>query len=690
MLTVHASNDSRRLASLLQIHGGNGRGLADHFLRGVEEFPVASVGIDQDHIVVVATGTDSSAHPWVRSTYSYHIADALTASWPPCDCSDIVPEWLLSGSRFIISKLAVWPTDDYFYVHEDHVRDQALRRSYELEMFDPAFGHYGAIEAIELLTHFTGMNSIVRFSEFINDPANWRQQFKTSFGITVDTFYSMYRAHWNNGLPDLNIQLNIHGEPEWPSSSGLPRIHSVESLESTVRHAIVQVSAGGRTGSGFIYQVDTDGTVWIFTDDFLVGPEGNDNVLLKFFDDVEHTTGSVRGVHPNKAVAVVSACCRFDVKPLDVSSTPMPEPPFGIRVIIFAVAPNNSRITELMGTTGNISASYPGFDHTLDNGVTSEVYFGGTALSEFGQVVGVVSRPRQDDDEFPGLTLTEVDPISLPLDEIIGESDRLREYDTSPELPSYLTLPYERELHTREANAIRIAANTFHAFATDLGLPLPIDPVEIYSHHDQTLLVRYFEEMEGRSTDIFDTYVFGTATRRAVYLTGADTNIRRIKLNQLASRRGLLAHELTHTIFQFRLGDNDSEWPPAWVYEGMATYFTFLVGSYDRRESFSNARQVFDFDGMISPKSTDQFFKYSGGEACDSHCGHAAVELLASRVGVRGLVRFFENGRAGVPWQSTFQQTFGLTVAEFYDLFAEHIEAGFPVLQIPDDPFPEN
>ena len=682
-VTVYASGDLTRLATILRDHGGwSYEDAYQRLQRSSRTFGFPGGGTGARRVMAINTNEFNWDRYYLAGNTLRPIVTRFVNWW--CNCPDILPYWLHAGLTQIVADLALWHARSEGYQRNQWTRTQALG-------IPPGFGditnYHHAREAVELLIFGAGFDGLAKFFRHTHLNENTRLSFEQAFGITVEDFYELYRAYWENGLPDLSTQTNSNGMPDWPTVDELPRVQTVESLKPTVQSGIVQVSSHGRTGSGFVYQVDEDGTVWIFTDDYLVGPDGNDSVTLRFFNDRQTTSGIVRGVHPNKTVAVVSACCRPDIAPLKTATEPLPSLALSLRVLVFAVTEISGQNANVNGAVGEIVTSSPGFDHKLEDNI-SQGFIGGAAFNELGEVVGVVSYPSWQEEGRLGLTMTEIDPISLPLDEIIGESNRLREYDASPELPSYLTLPYEDELNRREANAIRIAANTFHAFATELGLPLPDASVSIFSHHDQTILRRYFVEKEGRSTNIFDTPIRGTATWRAVYLTGADTSIRRTKISQLASRRGLLAHELTHTILQFRLGDG--EWPPAWVYEGMAQYFTFLVGSYDRRESFSKARQDFDFSSMVAPSSTDEFYTWDEGGSCIYLCGHAAMELLASRVGVRGLVSFFENGRADTPWQTTFQQTFGLTVAEFYDLFARHIEAGFPVLQIPDDPFPEN
>ena len=683
-LTVHTSSDSEKLATLLREHGGPSPGRALYNWENLRT-EIRSGGIGPNRVAIVDANILSGGEYWSRQ--GLNELSSLVLSWS-CDCTNVVPYWLFLGSSEVVTQMALAHERNQGYPRFNWYRDEALEVGPNLEGIGryPRYRYHARV-AVELLAHVAGLNSIVDFfNHSYPYKTGWRRHFERVFGIAIDDFYILYTEHWNNGLPDLTVQLNIDGESAWPTVDDLPQVPTVDTLKPNVQHGIVQVSSQGRTGSGFIYQVDDDGTVWIFTDDYLVGPDENGTVTLRLFNHVQTTTGIVRGVHPDKLVAVISTCCHSDIKPLSIAAVPLPlaGPPAGRRVIIFAIDAIADRLTDVSGTIGKIFGLSTGIDGRVEDNVNHD-YIGGTAFNDLGEVVGIVSYPRWPHEGLR-LWMTEVNPISLRLDEIIGESDRFREYDSSHGLPSYLAIPYEDELDRLEANAIRIGANAFDTFATDLKLPTPDNAVKIYVHGNRDILERYYEEEERRSIEF---RFRGLSTDRAVYLIGADSSVRHVKLQHLEYQQGLLAHELTHTIFQKSVGVGPR--PPRWIIEGMASYFAGLVRAHNQNRSFSSVQSSFEMSNMIPPSSTDEFYKWnSDGGPCDYVCGIPAVRLLASRVGVRGLVSFFENGRADTPWQTTFQQTFGLTVAEFYDLFAEHIDAGFPDLRIPDDPFPEN
>ena len=54
---------------------------------------------------------------------------------------------------------------------------------------------------------------------------------------------------------------------------------------------------------------------------------------------------------------------------------------------------------------------------------------------------------------------------------------------------------------------------------------------------------------------------------------------------------------------------------------------------------------------------------------CVYICGAADVELLASRVELHGLTGYYTSMRPGSTWRQSFEDAYGVSVAEFYALF---------------------
>ena len=61
-----------------------------------------------------------------------------------------------------------------------------------------------------------------------------------------------------------------------------------------------------------------------------------------------------------------------------------------------------------------------------------------------------------------------------------------------------------------------------------------------------------------------------------------------------------------------------------------------------------------------------------------------ASEFFATQAGVSALITYYLNLEPNTPWQTTFNQTFGVSPEEFYQQFEAHAQAGFLDLRVPD------
>ena len=63
--------------------------------------------------------------------------------------------------------------------------------------------------------------------------------------------------------------------------------------------------------------------------------------------------------------------------------------------------------------------------------------------------------------------------------------------------------------------------------------------------------------------------------------------------------------------------------------------------------------------------------------------GFFAAEYLASIAGETSILDFYGSLQYNKPWEESFQEAFGLNVAQFYNRFEKHYANGFPKLDIP-------
>ena len=72
------------------------------------------------------------------------------------------------------------------------------------------------------------------------------------------------------------------------------------------------------------------------------------------------------------------------------------------------------------------------------------------------------------------------------------------------------------------------------------------------------------------------------------------------------------------------------------------------------------------------------------GNPCHGYLSIRAVDLLTSLVGLQEVARFFSTAApSATSWDIHFATSFGISTREFYRLFDEHRDAGFPKLVVP-------
>ncbi len=250
-----------------------------------------------------------------------------------------------------------------------------------------------------------------------------------------------------------------------------------------------------------------------------------------------------------------------------------------------------------------------------------------------------------------------------------------------------------------EAEA-KSAVHSTHDFAMKLGIPLPEHRIVVFQYHDIEELAASFEAATGR------TLLKGGAGRR--FVEGRSTAVAsrgHIVLNTSAGgysstpsiiRRKIWAHEMFH-IYQYSmsgltLSSSEDTVPyagPRWLAEGAAEFLAWQAidalepNSYvvERNKNAARSRSV----ATRLKETVTQI-------GINSLKGHAypyaflAAELLAAQTGIRSLIDYFSSLHAGTSWQVEFQNHFGMTVEDFYEIFEGHREACFPRYDLPIEP----
>ena len=245
----------------------------------------------------------------------------------------------------------------------------------------------------------------------------------------------------------------------------------------------------------------------------------------------------------------------------------------------------------------------------------------------------------------------------------------------------------------QEERAAKIGVQWLFKYAESVGWPIVGDDITVYFMTHASLAHAFASEGEGGDFDGAYEF-FSHRDGRAVPHTNSNFNKAYsygayVPETELFGSASLLIHENIHTAFQHdinglysgrslanSLGVNE----PFWFTEGMASYYAFHIISGTAFRCHGCQTTV---NGVLVPVSEIPLSVAEDQYTCEYKCGALAIELLASIVGHRHIVDFYTMRRPGRTWQETFEEVFGISVPDFYNLYDQHRYAGFPELNPP-------
>lgn len=272
----------------------------------------------------------------------------------------------------------------------------------------------------------------------------------------------------------------------------------------------------------------------------------------------------------------------------------------------------------------------------------------------------------------------------------------------TPEPPPYIRWDVGDEVDPSDMKSAILSVSLIHEFAQSMGLPDPVEQITITIYKDREKMARKYSVDTGLSLEASQRYweqASAVAGRRSIHALAP------VSLTSMV-------HELAHTNFQTGLvgfSEHKGGMSPRWLGEGTAELVVTLLlregypkalnqGQRSRAETISRALStgVTLRDAEVWPPS--EYGRVGTDEAglnkvsCIYSCGYLAAELLASHIGVSKLFDYYKHveawmepwdyaGRGEDPpreWRQAFEDAYGMTVQEFYELFEEHRAAGFP------------
>ena len=229
-------------------------------------------------------------------------------------------------------------------------------------------------------------------------------------------------------------------------------------------------------------------------------------------------------------------------------------------------------------------------------------------------------------------------------------------------------------------------------FARSINLPQPPDEIRAYVYRDpEEIGLAWAEYSEYSHGSIEDSVDFrGTSPPRAgrdsiwVRVDYPDNEINEYRLGWLTH---VAAHELVHAAYQSGIiglntghswFENNMLTQPVWnfwIAEGMADFYVNLALSHAGQRDYRQSRymHIEPTTKLHVPLSDMELRLPELSEVeprqCLYLCGFAAVELLASRVGLHRLTQYYASMRPRNTWKQSFEDSFGMSPDQFYELF---------------------
>ena len=264
-----------------------------------------------------------------------------------------------------------------------------------------------------------------------------------------------------------------------------------------------------------------------------------------------------------------------------------------------------------------------------------------------------------------------------------------------PITPSFVKWEIGDDVRATEVRAARLGAQWLFEYAESIGWPIVGHDITVYVMTLEPLI--YAAAIEDGTIDHGEL----ERVRETVFthsgFAHADSNFNKATEEgdsvyspyHLAS---VVIHENIHTAFQYDINGlrtspslnlQGEDLGPAWYVEGMASYFDQLITSLHGGPDFRCRDCKRQVDGEWVTASEIHLSSAEDRDTCEYICGALAIELLASVVGQRHIVDFYTMRRPGQSWQQTFEEAFGISVPDFYAMYDQHREAGFPELNPP-------
>ena len=262
-----------------------------------------------------------------------------------------------------------------------------------------------------------------------------------------------------------------------------------------------------------------------------------------------------------------------------------------------------------------------------------------------------------------------------------------------PGVPSYVKWVIGDEVSEEDRQNAVFAVRLMHDYMVLLGMPETYEDITVYLYHNHDALVAAYARVTGSNIENSRHLwrhdgAIGVGGAGRSFVNTAHPWIQETSLNLIRLVAGEFNNAQKYGLSELRLssaGDEVPEAGPRWLDSGSTGFLVRQVmssaglKSYDsfREELVRGAHRV---DAPLSTMETRTGFEAAGRNPYAYSI--LAGESLAYHDGPTVLMRYYTLLKPGITWQQAFRTAFGMTVAEFYQLFEEHRAAGFPKREV--------
>lgn len=252
-----------------------------------------------------------------------------------------------------------------------------------------------------------------------------------------------------------------------------------------------------------------------------------------------------------------------------------------------------------------------------------------------------------------------------------------------PYSPPYIKWAIGDTVTPSQELAARMGVERIAKFVEKVGWPIPSETITVYFGDLETIARSYAAFHQSRSCDIACArrewrWQLSGARPGAVFTQTWDVIIG--SLDENAWRVAQQTMEAIHLDWRADV-EPLADVEPSWWVGGLTTLIDRLADAEQRGLTYSAHRS------SLRGPALEYYKPLADLEQYDRYCSHAcsamALEILASQVGLRALANYYTQRPPGTSWKQNFENTFNITVLDFYDLYREHYEKRFPYLELP-------